>query len=175
MLRGDFREDLFHRLNVIRLELPPLRDRTEDIPLLAKHFLSQAIEELNIGTKTLTEALIKQLQVYHWPGNVRQLENTCRWLAVMSSGNEIDVTDMPDELNDRPSSGSQTWQQLLSADVADKLKSGKNEIADILQEEFERVLIEQAMLASSGHKQKAAQRLGWGRNTLSRKHKQLIE
>jgi two-component system nitrogen regulation response regulator GlnG len=173
--KGDFREDLFHRLNVIRLELPPLRDRTEDIPLLAKHFLSEAIEELNIGHKTLTDALLKQLQQYYWPGNVRQLENTCRWLAVMSSGNEIDVADMPDELNNRSMPSGQTWQQLLAADVADRLKSGADEVADSLQEDFERVLIEQAMLASSGHKQKAAQRLGWGRNTLSRKHKQLIE
>jgi two-component system nitrogen regulation response regulator GlnG len=171
--KGDFREDLFHRLNVIRLELPPLRERSDDIPVLARHFLKQALSELDIGKKVLTDDLLQQLKRQYWPGNVRQLENTCRWLAVMSSGVEIDVTDLPDELNQGSAESQLTWQQLLANSVAESLRQGQDGIADDFQHEFEKVLIEQAMTATSGHKQQAAQRLGWGRNTISRKQKMI--
>lgn len=173
--KGDFREDLFHRLNVIRLELPALRERAEDIPILARHFLHQAIDELAIGNKVLTDALVERLQAYHWPGNVRQLENICRWLAVMSSGKEIDAGDLPDELDGKSAHKGQTWQQLMAMEVAEKLKHDDDNIAEVFQQDMERVMIEQALLACAGHKQKAAQRLGWGRNTISRKQKQLLD
>ncbi len=171
--KGDFREDLYHRLNVIRLELPPLRERPEDIPILARHFLNQALQELNIGKKVMTTALLERLKQLHWPGNVRQLENTCRWLAVMSSGVDIDADDLPDEINDESAKSGVSWQELLANSVAESLRQDQDGIAEKFQQDFEKVLIEQAMLATSGHKQKAAQRLGWGRNTISRKQKQL--
>jgi len=170
---GDFREDLYHRLNVIRLELPPLRKRSEDIPILARHFLNQAIEELNMGNKSLTTEVVDRLSSFPWPGNVRQLENVCRWLAVMATGNEIDVEDLPDELLGFEQSSEQSWIDLLRAEIAQNLSRGQTDIMLELQPEFERVLIEEALVASAGHKQNAAALLGWGRNTLSRKQKQI--
>ena len=170
---GDFREDLYHRLNVIRLELPPLRKRSEDIPILARHFLNQAIEELNMGNKSLTTEVVERLSSFPWPGNVRQLENVCRWLAVMATGNEIDVEDLPDELLGVVQSSEQSWKDLMRAEIAQNLSRGQTDIMLELQPEFERVLIEEALVASAGHKQNAAALLGWGRNTLSRKQKQI--
>lgn len=172
---GEFREDLYHRLNVIRLELPALRERPSDIPLLAAHFLTQAIEELNIGTKRLTKSVLRKMQNYPWPGNVRQLENCCRWLAVMSSGQDIDASDLPDEVTGVQSSESGTWQEQLRQAVIEEISREDEDIMLKFEAQFEQILIEQAMLATSGHKQKSAKLLGWGRNTLTRKLKQYDE
>ncbi|MBT8448330.1 MAG: nitrogen regulation protein NR(I), partial [Gammaproteobacteria bacterium] len=172
---GDFREDLYHRLNVIRLELPALRERASDIPLLATHFLNQAIEELNIGTKRLTNSVLKKMQTYAWPGNVRQLENCCRWLAVMSSGQDIDAADLPDEITGAQQTESDSWTEQLRVAAVEEISRGNDNIMLKLQSQFEQVLIEQAMQATSGHKQKSARLLGWGRNTLTRKLKQYNE
>ena len=172
---GDFREDLYHRLNVIRLELPALRERASDIPLLATHFLNQAIEELNIGTKRLTNSVLKKMQTYAWPGNVRQLENCCRWLAVMSSGQDIDAADLPDEITGAQQTEAGSWLEQLRVAVVEEISRGNDDIMVKLQSQFEQVLIEQAMQATSGHKQKSARLLGWGRNTLTRKLKQYNE
>ncbi len=177
---GEFREDLFHRLNVIRVHLPSLRERREDIPRLAHHFLLRAAKELNVEAKLLhpdTEAYLSRLP---WPGNVRQLENVCRWLTVMASGQEILVSDLPPELlnptEERPSSRepvSQRWQDQLQQWVAQKLARGEVDILAEAMPEFERIMLNTALQHTHGHKQEAARLLGWGRNTLTRKLKEL--
>ena len=169
---GEFREDLYHRLNVIRLELPALRERVSDIPILASHFLNQAIEELNIGSKRLTKSVLTKMQAYSWPGNVRQLENCCRYLAVMASGQDIDAGDLPDDITGNQAVESGSWQELLRQSVIEEISRDEADIMLKFQTEFEQVLIDQAMQATSGHKQKSARLLGWGRNTLTRKLKQ---
>ncbi|WP_394129238.1 nitrogen regulation protein NR(I) [Shewanella maritima] len=177
--QGDFREDLFHRLNVIRVHLPPLSQRREDIPQLASHFLNSAAQEIGVEPKTLTKETAKKLSQLTWPGNVRQLENTCRWLTVMASGQEILPQDLPPELTQAPSA-SQTgqpelkdWQSALGALVDEKLTAGESDLLTEIQPEFERILLETALKHTQGHKQEAAKRLGWGRNTLTRKLKEL--
>ncbi|GLR72515.1 nitrogen regulation protein NR(I) [Agaribacter marinus] len=175
---GKFREDLYHRLNVIKIHIPSLNERREDIPLLAKHFLSKASKELGVESKQLSELAEHRLMEVAWPGNVRQLENTCRWLTVMASGQEILVDDLPPELHTLTEDTSQTavhddWTVLL-ANWADKqLLSGRNDILDVAQYDFEKVLLSCALKHTQGHKQEAAKRLGWGRNTLTRKLKEL--
>ncbi|WP_127959804.1 nitrogen regulation protein NR(I) [Serratia microhaemolytica] len=177
--QGKFREDLFHRLNVIRLHLPPLRERREDIPRLARHFLQQAAQELAVEAKNLqpeTEAALSRLP---WPGNVRQLENTCRWLTVMAAGQEVLVQDLPSDLF--LSSSNETadrhlptcWQQALSDWIHSALRAGQQNLQQQLQPEIERILLRCALEHSAGHKQQAAQLVGWGRNTLTRKLKEL--
>ena len=171
---GKFREDLFHRLNVIRIHIPNLNERKEDIPLLAQHFLQQASQELGVERKTLSPAATETMQQLPWPGNVRQLENTCRWLTVMASGQEVLVDDLPPELLTSSSvevtnSPDASWQEQLAKWADNALLSGKTSILTEANAEFERILLTRALAHTGGHKQDAAKRLGWGRNTLTRK------
>ncbi|MCO4201881.1 nitrogen regulation protein NR(I) [Aeromonas hydrophila] len=178
---GEFREDLFHRLNVIRIHIPALKERREDIPQLAQHFLLRAAKELNVEAKSLhtdTQAYISRLP---WPGNVRQLENVCRWLTVMASGQEVLVSDLPTELLTPITSTAEPgqpalsggWQQQLQDWVAAKLALGETDILADALPQFERIMLETALDHTHGHKQEAARLLGWGRNTLTRKLKEL--
>ncbi|MCS6209337.1 nitrogen regulation protein NR(I) [Shewanella baltica] len=177
--KGGFREDLFHRLNVIRVHLPPLSQRREDIPQLATHFLASAAKEIGVETKIMTKDTAVKLSQLPWPGNVRQLENTCRWLTVMASGQEILPQDLPPELLKDPVSvthtakGSQDWQSALTEWIDQKLSEGNSDLLTEVQPAFERILLETALRHTQGHKQEAAKRLGWGRNTLTRKLKEL--
>ncbi|MDO6707461.1 nitrogen regulation protein NR(I) [Photobacterium sp. 1_MG-2023] len=176
--KGDFREDLFHRLNVIRVHLPALKDRRQDIPQLTRHFLKQASDELGVEIKSLhpdTETLLTSL---NWPGNVRQLENTCRWLTVMASGNEILPSDLPPELtaSDSQPAGDEEalhWHQSLQRWARQALQQGNQNLLGEAMPEFERILLDTALEFTHGHKQEAAKLLGWGRNTLTRKLKEL--
>jgi len=173
---GRFREDLFHRLNVIRIQIPPLRERREDIPLLMQHFLQQAAIELEVETKTLTTAAASMLSTLPWPGNVRQLENLCRLLTVMAPGQEIHIEDLPDELTEAGASGNGTtadWQGLLRHWAQQQLAAGSERLLDEALPGFERVLIDVALQHTGGRRQDAARLLGWGRNTLTRKLKEL--
>ena len=175
---GKFREDLFHRLNVIRIHIPRLTERREDVPLLAAHFLQKAGVELGVEVKSLSKETKKILMQLPWPGNVRQLENVCRWLTVMASGQEVLPHDLPPEIHELPLSkdsqeASGDWQTLLAIWADEQLQSGRNNILDEAMLVFERVLLERALFHTHGHKQDAAKRLGWGRNTLTRKLKEL--
>ncbi|CAH6803187.1 DNA-binding transcriptional dual regulator NtrC [Vibrio chagasii] len=174
---GDFREDLFHRLNVIRIHIPALRERKQDIEKLTHHFLASAAEELGVEVKTLHPETIIKLNQLNWPGNVRQLENICRWLTVMASGSEILPSDLPPELLEEktvaPSGTGDNWQQLLANWAKCALDSGEKELLTYALPEFERILLEAALNHTNGHKQDAAKVLGWGRNTLTRKLKEL--
>ncbi|NRA59482.1 MAG: nitrogen regulation protein NR(I) [Psychrobium sp.] len=172
---GVFREDLFHRLNVIRIHIPNLAERREDIPTLAKHFMLRAAKELNVEPKKIGKQAQQYLSQLPWPGNVRQLENTCRWLTVMASGQEILIDDLPPELTESKSQlgESQDWQQALSAWCFEQLDAGNDNILEQALPAFERTMIECALRSTAGHKQLAAKKLGWGRNTLTRKLKEL--
>lgn len=175
---GLFREDLFHRLNVIRLQLPALRERRQDIAALSRHFLLSAARELGVEAKTLHPDTLRVMSEFHWPGNVRQLENICRGLTVMAAGKEIFVSDLPAELT-RPASNVDTdasalnWQQPLQQWVLQQLARGQEDLLTTLQPEFEQLLLDAALQHTRGHKQEAARLLGWGRNTLTRKLKEL--
>jgi two-component system nitrogen regulation response regulator GlnG len=173
--QGLFREDLFHRLNVIRLRLPPLRERPEDIPLLVKHFLQQSAQELGVETKQPTAAALRFLSTLNWSGNVRQLENVCHWLTVMAPGQNIDVIDLPPELKEDHSkqSAGDSWQIALANDVSNALNRGEQNIIDRLSAEFEKVLITEALKHTGGKRIEAATQLGMGRNTLTRKIQEL--
>ena len=178
--RGEFREDLFHRLNVIRIHLPTLAQRREDIPKLMQYFLRKAAKELDVETKTLSSEAERYLCQLAWPGNVRQLENTCRWLTVMAAGREIHLTDLPSELlqpnanrAQKDSGDSQNWQQLLSSWARLRLASGEANVLRRALPDFERVMIEAALEHTDGRRAEAAELLGWGRNTLTRKIKEL--
>ena len=172
---GSFREDLFHRLNVIRVHIPPLRERKEDIPLLLKHFLFSAAEELKVEPKKTSKEVEKYLTSLAWPGNVRQLENICRWLTVMSSGQTILMDDLPPEL--KSDSGtkpdSYDWKNALRRWVDYRASNGEPGILNEATPEFERIMIECALRHTGGRRQDAAHLLGWGRNTLTRKIKEL--
>ncbi|MFD2231964.1 nitrogen regulation protein NR(I) [Alkalimarinus sediminis] len=172
---GSFREDLFHRLNVIRIHLPKLSERREDIPRLTGHFLNKAAEELAVSPKILREETAEYLSSLAWPGNVRQLENTCRWLTVMASGREIHITDLPPELleQDETSVTGTTWQEGLRNWADQELKRGKQSILDTAVPEFEKIMIESALKHTAGRRRDASILLGWGRNTLTRKIKEL--
>jgi two-component system nitrogen regulation response regulator GlnG len=175
--RGDFREDLFHRLNVIRIHIPKLSERREDIPRLMQYFLAQAAEELGGETKILLPETENFLTGLDWPGNVRQLENTCRWLTVMASGREVHLGDLPPELgkaNNKPEDpGLSDWRELLFNWARNELVQGKHHILQEATPAFEKVMIEVALQHSQGRKRDAADLLGWGRNTLTRKIKDL--
>lgn len=169
---NQFREDLFHRLNVIRVHLPRLADRREDIPQLLKYFLARAAKELEMEPKILTSEAEQFLCNVSWPGNVRQLENTCRWLTVMAAGREVLLSDLPQELlpdEQEQEAMSGTWQQTLREWSEKELRSGKREILAQAVPDFERVMIETALAHTGGRKKDAAELLGWGRNTLTRK------
>ena len=184
-----FREDLFHRINVIRIHLPRLTDRREDIPQLMTYFFHRAAEELAVESKTLSPEAEDYLLTLTWPGNVRQLENLCRWLTVMASGREIHINDLPPELknelkeqlNEQPTkshdsniaSGDINWEQALRLWAENELAHGHQNLLNTATPMFERVMVESAMKKTAGRRKEAAEILGWGRNTLSRKIKDL--
>ncbi|ATZ73372.1 nitrogen regulation protein NR(I) [Idiomarina sp. X4] len=187
--KGLFRDDLYHRLNVIRLKLPPLRKRQNDIPTLAEHFLETASEELGVAVKKLSKDALSVLKAYEWPGNVRQLENTCRWLTVMAPGQRVGIDDLPDDIvhreNDKrerlktPRERSESepfddWLGLLVGELK-RLPDDSEAVLESYQKEFEKAALEHALNRFHGHKQKAALWLGWGRNTLTRKRKNLLK
>ena len=173
--RGLFREDLYHRLNVIRIELPPLRARSEDIPDLLHHYLNVAAHELGVEAKALAPEAEAKLSAYPWPGNVRELVNLCRRMSVLAPGSEVRVEDLPPELGAAASDGSNEadWAKALSNWADRQAMNGKRPLLDDAQPEFERVLIRAALKRTQGHRQEAAKLLGWGRNTLTRKLKEL--
>lgn len=176
---GLFREDLFHRLNVIRIHIPALNERKEDIPLLMDHFLKQAAQELSENAKVLSDEAREWLIEQPWPGNVRQLENLSRWLTVMASSQQIQMSDLPAELLEQKNAPLESlaqhnnWQSALKDWAEQELKSGKTKILDTALPEFERILIEASLTKTQGRKHEAATLLGWGRNTLTRKLKEL--
>ena len=174
--QGRFRDDLFHRLNVIRIPIPPLRERKQDIPALIQHFLLKVAKELSVDAKTLHPNTIQVLQDLAWPGNVRQLENMCRWVTVMASGHEVLPNDLPADLFSVSDSNAQEapldWQASLSAWACDALASGEQDLMAQALPKFEHILLKAALAHTHGHKQQAAKALGWGRNTLTRKIKE---
>jgi two-component system, NtrC family, nitrogen regulation response regulator GlnG len=168
--QGLFREDLYHRLNVIRLRLPPLRERREDVPLLARHFLQKSARELGVEPKRLTEAALKYLQGQDWPGNVRQLENVCHWLTVMAPSVNIEITDLPPELRgEGTTTPAVDWVAALDREADQRLARGETAIMDELARQFEKTLIVRALAHTGGRRIEAAHLLGVGRNTLTRK------
>jgi len=170
-----FREDLFHRLNVIRIHIPKLSERREDIPKLTQYFFRKAATELGVEPKILLPETEKYLATLEWPGNVRQLENTARWITVMASGREVHVEDLPPELMEAASSESPSgdWDKALRYWADQALARGQNDILAEAVPAFERALIETALKHTAGRKRDAANLLGWGRNTLTRKLKEL--
>lgn len=171
--RGEFREDLFHRLNVIKLSLPKLNERKEDIPSLAKHFFKKSSEELKEEKKYLSEEVENYFMTLSWPGNVRQLENTCRWLTVMSPTKEVRLEDLPDDLKIENTKEENNWQKVLKSWSENYIENGHSNILEEVSPEFERTLINVALNKTKGRKKEAAELLGWGRNTLARKIKDL--
>ena len=172
--QGRFREDLFHRLNVIRIHLPLLRERREDIPMLARHFLKRLATELNVEPKQLAPDTERYFAQLPWPGNVRQLENACRWLTVMAPSQVIRVEDLPPELRAAELAREDgRWEASLKQLVESKLMRGEGRIYRDFNQSFERILIQAALKYTGGRKQEAAKKLGWGRNTLTRKLREL--
>jgi len=195
---GVFREDLFHRLNVIRLRLPALRERREDIPMLARHFLQASARQLGVEPKRLSEAALQLLVRYPFPGNVRQLENVCHWLTVMAPAQLIEPKDLPPEIlqeldatpaaaaapaagpapaaaaaSASPAAAGADWEEALQAEALALLASGRHDVWDELSRRFERKLILTALGATRGRRIEAAQKLGIGRNTITRKIQEL--
>ena len=177
-----FREDLYHRLNVIRLRLPPLRERPEDIPLLVNHFLQKSAENLGVEPKLMSEEAMEFLKRFPFPGNVRQLENLCNWLVVMAPSQHIRVTDLPEEVRNgeaeklhkncevpgsTPAGGS--WEELLKGEVKEMLKNQSPDLMKQLADTFESIVIGSALEYTHGRRVDAATRLGIGRNTITRK------
>ncbi|NWK78528.1 nitrogen regulation protein NR(I) [Aquitalea sp. LB_tupeE] len=187
--RGLFREDLFHRLNVIRLRLPPLRERREDIPLLTRHFLAKSASSLGVEPKRLTEAAMEVIKFHSFTGNVRELENLCQWITVMAPGQQVEVGDLPAELREpetlTPATDSEgspvvssavhvvDWTLGLAEEVARRLRAGEVGIIDDLTRRFEESCIRTGLAHTGGRKVEAAHLLGWGRNTLTRKIQEL--
>lgn len=181
---GKFREDLYHRLNVIRLRLPALRERREDVAELAKHFLSVSARAVGVPAKRLSEAASFALSQFDYPGNVRQLENFCHWLTVMASGQVVEVGDLPPEVRaakealtrlgpDSTPVIGQTWQQLLALDANVRLSRSEPEVWTALTRQFERALLQSSLEVCRGRRVEAAARLGMGRNTITRKLREL--
>jgi two-component system nitrogen regulation response regulator GlnG len=171
-----FREDLLHRLNVIRIEVPPLRNRREDIPELLQHYLDIAAIELGVAPKVLSEEAARSLTAFDWPGNVRQLVNACRRLTVLAAGREIKASDIPADLGGAgpvTMAGGPEWSAALASWAQARLLSGSAPLLDEAMPEFERTLLREALKATRGGRQEAAKLLGWGRNTLTRKLKEL--
>ena len=173
--QGDFREDLFHRLNVIRIHIPSLKERREDIPILARHFLNLAAKELEVEVKILSPEAEQFLSTLNWQGNVRQLENTCRWLTVMTPSQNITISDLPPELTEKTQTTltEGNWTDLLKNWSDQQLSNNEKNILEIATPQFEKVLIKSALEKTGGRRQDAAVLLGWGRNTLTRKIKEL--
>ncbi|MDJ0699445.1 MAG: nitrogen regulation protein NR(I) [Woeseiaceae bacterium] len=172
---GRFREDLYHRLNVIRIDSPPLRQRRADIPLLLNHYLAEAARELEAPAKSIDADALETLRSFDWPGNVRQLINTARRLTITAPGNVITAQDIPTELGGENSGqrATQDWTRSLAAWAEQQLSSGEAPLLNTALPEFEKTLIRIAMSETGGHRQEAAKLLGWGRNTLARKMKAL--
>lgn len=169
-----FREDLFHRLNVIRIHLPSLKDRREDIPALTQHFLNKSANDLHMEAKTLTPQTSDFLSTLEWPGNVRQLENTCHWLTVMASSREVQLNDLPPELltQQSQSNHNDSWQQALANWVLQQLNAHQPNALKQALPAFEKVMMEVVLQHTQGRRGEAAKLLGWGRNTLTRKLKE---
>jgi two-component system nitrogen regulation response regulator GlnG len=189
---GFFREDLLHRLNLIRLRMPPLRERAEDIPLLARHFMLSCAKSLGVEPKKLSDEVLKDIGQMSFPGNVRQLENLCHWLTVMTPSNVIGVSDLPGdilaEVNDQPMTpqgdtsqagvavsrgGAVDWEAGLSRLAAKMLQDGDKNVYDALCAKFEKAVLQAALEVTRGRRVEAAQRLGIGRNTITRKLQEL--
>ena len=167
---GLFREDLYHRLNVIRLRLPSLRERREDIPLLARHFLARSANDLGIEPKKLSEAALRHLSKEDFSGNVRQLENLCHWLTVMAPTQVIEVNDLPPEFREKDAGASKSgWVSALAREAEQRLARGDSSIMDELTRDFEKTLIAKALERTGGRRIEAAGLLGIGRNTITRK------
>ncbi len=172
--QGLFREDLFHRLNVIRLRLPSLRERREDIPLLARHFLRKSATELNVEAKRFSEPVLKYLSSLDFPGNVRQLENLCHWLTVMAPAAQIEIEDLPPEIRtENVAPADQNWISALEREAEMRLARGETRIMDEFTQQFEKTLILKALTHTGGRRIEAANLLGLGRNTLTRKVQEL--
>jgi len=168
--RGEFRADLLHRLDVVRLEVPPLRRRAEDVPLLAEHFLARAVALAGGESKYFTPAALGALRGYAWPGNVRQLENLCRRLAVLAPGREVGVSDLPSPiLADVAPADATAWHEALRTWAEQRLAANATDIHREALAQLERVLFDAALAAHAGHRQNAARALGLGRNTMTRK------
>ncbi|MFL2780038.1 MAG: nitrogen regulation protein NR(I) [Gammaproteobacteria bacterium] len=170
---GAFREDLFHRLNVIRIALPPLRERKEDIPLLANYFLNKYSEDLKSEPKILSNEVEELFRNLIWPGNVLQLQNLCHSLTVLSSAQEIVIADLPNDLIIQKKGPDLTWNDMLETWASKELLNGEDHILNSTVPMFEKTLIKVALKASKGKKSEAAKLLGWGRNTLARKMQEL--
>ena len=173
---NQFREDLFHRLNVIRIKVPPLRERVDDIAVLAKHFLNKSSNQLNVNLKSLSVEVLEYFKNLHWQGNVRQLENICHWLTVMAPGNVINVSDLPSELKGEPiafSSSFDDWKTNCGREIAKLILSGEENVYKIYSDAIEKELISQALKHTKGRKVEAAKILGIGRNTITRKINEL--
>jgi len=170
---GSFREDLFHRLNVIRLRLPSLRERAEDIPLLSRHFLAASAQQLGVEPKRLADEALQHLSRLELPGNVRQLENLCHWLTVMAPGQVIEVGDLPAEFRDQSTAVASDWLSALEQEAERRLARGQTGILDDLGRQFERTLISKALQRTGGRRIEAANLLGMGRNTITRKIQEL--
>ena len=171
-----FREDLFHRLNVIRIQVPPLRNRIDDIPILAQFFLRNSAKQLNLEPKILSTEVLDYFKNLHWQGNVRQLENVCHWLTVMSPGKTVNIGDLPSELKNEPVSindGSMSWDEALQKNITKEIMEATPNIHELFIGMTEKVLIETALLQSKGRKADAANILGIGRNTITRKIQEL--
>ena len=174
--QGLFREDLYHRLNVIRLRLPPLRERREDVPLLAKHFLAKSARELGVDVKWLSDSAMNYLTRLEFPGNVRQLENICHWITVMAPGQQVEIADLPPDVrggDKRTVAAGNDWQKALEKEVAASLARGDRDIFAGLNQAFESALILKALDHTGGKRIEAATLLGIGRNTLTRKISEL--
>ncbi len=172
--QGLFREDLFHRLNVIRLRLPSLRERREDIPLLARHFLRKSAAELNVEPKRFADSVVRYLMALDFPGNVRQLENLCHWLTVMAPAVQIEIDDLPPEIRgDTTVAPDANWVSALEREAEVRLARGETRIMDELTRQFEKALILKALAQTGGRRIEAANLLGIGRNTLTRKVQEL--
>jgi len=172
---GKFREDLFHRLNVIRITVPPLRKRVEDIPTLSQYFLTKSANHLKVTPKSLSKEVLDYFKHLQWRGNVRQLENVCHWLTVMSPGNKIIVSDLPSELKDESvnlTNGSVEWQENLARDLSRQLLNRKPDLHKFFVDQVEKIIIEKTLVHTKNRKLDAAEILGIGRNTITRKIKE---
>jgi two-component system nitrogen regulation response regulator GlnG len=170
---GAFREDLFHRLNVIRLRMPALRERAGDIPLLARHFLARSAHELGTETKRLSDEVLAHLAHFAFPGNVRQVESLCHWLTVMAPGQVIDLADLPQEVRGEDAVAPTHWSAALEQELEQRLARGASGMFEELTREFERALIRKALAHTGGRRVEAAVLLGMGRNTITRKIQEL--
>ncbi len=171
-----FREDLLHRINVIKIELPTLRERKDDIRQLLSHFFSLYAKEFKTQQKTLTDKATETLVKYNWPGNIRQLQNTCKYITIMSMGNEVDIEDLPNDVLSKSNidrTYDKEWYDILERWILNKYNYGATNITDDTDPIYESILIKCALKITKGKKLEAAKLLGWGRNTITNKMKKL--